>query len=488
MGQQTSQQRSTFEDITSNLHSALVQQAVWEERAWADKDVLIARELASELGEGRIDTGIETGKPSGPHEKIDKGDVRKDAEREKFHEEKPQGKEEPKATVSEPVRAPKTAESEKLSGEHAPQVKDEAEEQRHRLERIKLEEPKPENKAAIAGTPEQTRLETRQVVLDVEKESMLKERKILIGKFVFIYKLLQKLVKNGEENFKLRSKIHFLNDQLKNQKPVAKIQCEQRIEKLTETLTNSLGRYDNATTAINWLKRDYELGFQMMRFNDELRMAKAQFERAKTEEIERAKSGEFEKRLKELKTEKEKLMDAKIEHEREALSVGLAYLDANLSGYLEPEDVPDMTAELFTKLDANRDNRISRQELQEFISRSSQDIFSLTNKAEELASERQRLVSQIESSHGDKRAELEAELVRKDNEFQALEKQLQSVKQVSQDVYTIFHRAFTEHVFKKLGGEELTHTEGDFSQMEQIAMLNPEKFFETVRPDLTARG
>jgi len=296
------------------------------------------------------------------------------------------------------------------------------------------------------------------------------------------------------QNFKLRAKIQFLRDQLKNQKGIAKVQCEQRIEKLTEILTNSLGRYDNATAAIQWLKRDYELGFQMMRFNDELRMVKSQFEHAKIEETERPKIGEFEKRLKELKTEKENLMDAKIDHEREALSVGLAYLDTNYTGYLEPSDVPDMTAELFTKLDANRDNKVSRQELQEFISRASQDIFSLTNKAEEMASERQRLVGQIEASHGDKRAELEAELARKDHEFQALEKQIQSVKQSSQDVYTVFHRAFTEHVFKKLGAsEELKHAEGDFSQMEQIAKLSPEKVFESlheprVRPDTAPRG
>lgn len=50
-----------------------------------------------------------------------------------------------------------------------------------------------------------------------------------------------------------------------------------------------------------------------------------------------------------------------------SLSVGMFFLDASLSGYLEVSEVPDLSAKLFNLLDTKHKNRISHENLQECI-------------------------------------------------------------------------------------------------------------------------
>lgn len=79
-------------------------------------------------------------------------------------------------------------------------------------------------------------------------------------------------------------------------------------------------------------------------------------------------------------------------NERDSLGVGMNFLDASLSGYLEVTEVPDLTAKLFNLLDVKHKGRISHENLQECVN-------SLCARLDTFQTRIQRL--QVSNSNGD---------------------------------------------------------------------------------------
>lgn len=66
-------------------------------------------------------------------------------------------------------------------------------------------------------------------------------------------------------------------------------------------------------------------------------------------------------------TLKHQIFESLAQNDRESLNVGLAFLDANCTGKIEPSDVPDLTAAMFNKLDVDNSHDITPDELQRAV-------------------------------------------------------------------------------------------------------------------------
>jgi hypothetical protein len=168
-----------------------------------------------------------------------------------------------------------------------------------------------------------------------------------------------------------------------------------------------LAHFDNARAAETWLKRDYKFSFNECQVLGELGVAirKAQKleqapksknddEVAEEEELKQARA-----KVNELRGRKRNLQEELSTLRFSAMTVAFRYLDKNFSGWLEPEDIPELGSGNFSKLDINNNHRVSVVEfeksfrdMREAIAKLDDDILRKGRGAEDMAEQQQRAV------------------------------------------------------------------------------------------------
>jgi hypothetical protein len=260
----------------------------------------------------------------------------------------------------------------------------------------------------------------------------------------------------GQQNKKVDSKAEHGQTQ--------RLTLERKMHTNHDLLVNWLRDYDNARLAVQWLERYYGVLLRRHQLSEEMQTLRQ--ETSKLESTTGTDSTLREQRLQllrqrvaEVADELHKNVDAVYQLRKDSLAVGLQYLDANASGYIEPEDMPQLTAEIFTRLDLKQRHKISTQDLQKAVDTMTERARNLHGQVEELQCELQALHDekrQLETKAIDSKVQLRAEglqveILKKTAQTEKLIKEQQDQEDVLRDIYTMFQKGFPEAIFKRLG-------------------------------------
>lgn len=180
----------------------------------------------------------------------------------------------------------------------------------------------------------------------------------LTSHYVLLQYLIQQLGSMSVDNCKACLHIQQLQKRAAAiTSPFHRLEADKRLATFDRDLHEGLHAYDNARGAIEWLKAECILQFDRMNIEQEIT------ELAGVEEQGRAKS------LKTLQLKQDKLDKRETEQKRQLMAVSMHYHDRNFSGFIEPEDMPGLSATLFSLIDVNKDHRVSADELDRAFSK-----------------------------------------------------------------------------------------------------------------------
>lgn len=238
-------------------------------------------------------------------------------------------------------------------------------------------------------------------------------------KLVYVNNLLEKMVVSAVRSVKLRAKEKLLKSQIQAEKYPPKkrfarllacvrsedaaddslkiVKREQEMARAHEGVRESLAHFDVARATYKWLRRDYTLVTNLLELQDQQQNASTQLRGLEGEEKEK-----METELSDIKTKQAKGLDLLIDNDRDSVLLGLYFLDANMSGSIEPDDLPCLTAQQFIALDLDRSHAITPSELSRAIKTT-----LIANKNEQT-----------------QKVALEAEISREHTQLDVLQKQL----------------------------------------------------------------
>jgi len=282
----------------------------------------------------------------------------------------------------------------------------------------------------------------------------LNERKEIAAKYLFIYQLLDKLVKSAEFCYKLHSKHGWLNSYSDNKSakrmgasPLQAHHVQLSATQCWDQLVVALANFDKARASVHWLYRDYELVYAMHKLNDQMALIKARRHVYATQQVASQVIGDWTSLLNDMERRRFVLDQELQANEREALSLGLTFLDMNHSGGLEPEEVPELSANLFAFLDVNNNKRITHMDLQTALSRLTSSIKANISTLNELNSANFALRKEMG---------VETNLVKMSENELSMKKLVVQIEQETatlRAIYQYFHTAFARHVFNKLDAD-----------------------------------
>jgi len=141
-------------------------------------------------------------------------------------------------------------------------------------------------------------------------------------------------------------------------------------------------------------------------------------------------------------------------HQREALNVGLKYLDANSSGFIEPTDIPTLSVSAFTALDKDGDQKISPQELQTFLDQTTSKIREKELKLVALKEKKEKAKSNACSSMVEASVNYGSDAEQIHQQITSLTTDIRQLKNMLNQVYSVFHKGFSENVYGRVGMTE----------------------------------
>jgi len=168
---------------------------------------------------------------------------------------------------------------------------------------------------------------------------------------------------------------------------------------------------------------------------------------------------------------------------RESLVVGLKYLDTNMSGSIEPEDMPGLSADLFSRLDARNKHKISSSDLmagvdkmEKTIDTANARIADLHRDIDKLDEERQGVLMGVDETP-EKRSLRAEQLALNIKSIQETVQQCVAERDKEdaylRQTYALFQHGFVESLFAKLGSGDAgakghyVALSGDLEQIEQ---------------------
>jgi len=292
-------------------------------------------------------------------------------------------------------------------------------------------------------------------------------------KFVLILQYLGKLVHAAEENYMLVCNLHYMkrvigkiNTDLPNGLTM-KSQAEKRMSENNTLLNNSLMDFDNARTAVHWLQKHFDLLIQRQMVVREMNDTQAEMHRIQTT------SGVGDDISSEMKRLRERLWGAHknlMDHmhkamalRRESLVIGFKFLDANNSGSIEPRDMPNLSTEIFSRLDRRNKHLISAKDLLAGVDSMEKNIDTFNTRITEslkeinkLENDRQTWVSSHMADTNREKVRVKSEemsvgITKKQADLWAVIGERDREEALLKETYTVFQQAFVDALFNKLG-------------------------------------
>jgi len=219
----------------------------------------------------------------------------------------------------------------------------------------------------------QTGIEEAIVDPEVMAEVDRADTAVINEKYAFILDHLHKLVQGAEENYMILCKENWMKSQQSKintshpSGPTSKAEYDRRIHENATFLNGRLNDFDNARMAIQWLQRHFELLMQRRALGREITHINFRIKQLQSEKPSDATVDELRQLRQRLNFAHVGVSNATRQARqlrRESLEVGLQYLDTNNSGSIEPDDQPQLSAELFSRLDTRNKHRIRPRDLQ----------------------------------------------------------------------------------------------------------------------------
>lgn len=295
---------------------------------------------------------------------------------------------------------------------------------------------------------------------------------VIRDKYHFILHHIQKLVHAGEENYMMYCKDGWIKNQTSKinlaqaMGPTTRAELERKMNENSTELMKGLGDFDNARMAIQWLLRHFDLLVQRRSLGREICVINVRIANIQ-------KMDPSEDTLDELRHLRARLNAAHAgvgqavrmaqQLRRESLAVGLQYLDTNHSGSIEPEDQPDLSSQLFSRLDVRNKHRITPNDLQVAVEKMEKSIDTMNKSiveterdVERIVEEREKLLSgvpgEVETEKRRVQAEeLSIEMKKKQESIVRMQKDKEQEEELLRSTYTMFQNAFVESLFDKLG-------------------------------------
>jgi hypothetical protein len=148
------------------------------------------------------------------------------------------------------------------------------------------------------------------------------------------------------------------------------------------------------------------------------------------------------------------------------LLVGLAFLDTNFQGSVEPEEVRDLPTRMFNRLDTAKDGKISQDELVKGCQTMTDRIAQIQNQINKLHQDKETtLMPRLSALRHDGKLreaeQAEVDLMRLEEQMDSLNNEMQAEQENLGLVYVVFKNAFTLNVFDRIGGSAKEKLEGD---------------------------
>ena len=140
---------------------------------------------------------------------------------------------------------------------------------------------------------------------------------------------------------------------------------------------------------------------------------------------------------------------ARLQSERDALSVGLNFFDHDQKSAISPSECPELSARLFALLDVNRDGLISHTDLQQAVEQMMEEQEQRMERIMAL----EREVDELRQKHAGGHAQelLAVQMLQNEATMEELRKEMEERKRVLQSIFHYFHTAFALHVFGVTG-------------------------------------
>jgi len=228
-------------------------------------------------------------------------------------------------------------------------------------------------------------------------------------------------------------------------------------------LLKDLGHWDNARGAILWLERHFDLLVQRRMLAREITHIGNRIQVLQTEVPSQDSLDEIRHLRDRLGVAHEGVGSAKAaaKHlQRESLVVGLQYLDFNQSGSIEPADQPQLSSELFSRLDVRHKHRITSADLHAAIAKMKKRVEEYQQRVIEAEADLAKYTDALHSYKADpndsdkKRLRIEqlnVEIKKKQDAILQVRQEKAREKTFLRDTYGMFQRAFVESLFAKLG-------------------------------------
>lgn len=304
-----------------------------------------------------------------------------------------------------------------------------------------------------------------QLARDLDLQSLLAAQpeaySDVVSQYLLLHSLVQQVGSLSVDNCKTRMKaVELCKKAAKTKRsPIEQLAIQDRQERLEGYLTEALGAYDNARSAIEWLTSDVRLHFEAQTIEHETKRIQAELQDL---EHNMLPLGSLDKEIREKKKAHEKVKADREVHHQKLLVVALHYLDRNFSGYIEPSDMTDLSADLFNVLDKNNDHRISADELNQVlttlavkIQHAQQDIRSAESRFRTLQDEQKDLENQALGLPNDESIKLKQEvnmvkLVHNEQHSTKLEQIKSDLEKTKSSIYKSFQQGFIEETLAKL--------------------------------------
>ena len=200
-----------------------------------------------------------------------------------------------------------------------------------------------------------------------------------------------------------------------------------------------------ARMTMYWLYRDFDLTLVNYRLREQLSNLKSSRDRMRHLAEQPSSVQQLDATVQQLEQAKVLLELERQANEREALNIGLSYLDRNNSGALEVEEVPELSALLYKALDGRNSGGVNRADLQMAITRRLDRVQYFTTQMKRAQDEITQRQASADRSEADQVRIMDVE-----TQISALQNKLEQERMLLRAIYAYFHTSFAKHVLGKL--------------------------------------
>jgi hypothetical protein len=295
-----------------------------------------------------------------------------------------------------------------------------------------------------------------------QQQRIQTDRKNCIAKFLFIYELLQKCLRNSEYCYKLYHRNNSLIQELKRggrSSAVDQNSYAQESKMYDSYLSQSLANFDRARATHNWAVRDYELSLALYKVDSILsRLSASHTQLNNVEDMGRASySLHLVSLIKDLDRTRTQLYSAIHRNDRNALTLGFNYLDQQHQGVLTAEELRSMNPRTMRLLGVEQQNRLTASHLQQAIDAQTRLIEKNVEKIRNLEAYNNKLMTSGK--------DYQSAIMNNRNDINRLSMESNQASGDLNEIYAFFLQSFARHVFNQLDTDDIRMNELHFQDL-----------------------